>query len=82
MRWAAAGWLKEHLEQMKLSYQLSKKKVLNAVKFGAAEHMKKGTIRQVPTWAWGGEQEIIALAENFWSDDHGTLFQGRYYPQV
>ena len=50
---------------MKPSYQLSKKKVLNAVKFGAAEHMKKGTIRQVPAWAWGGEQEIIALAETF-----------------
>ena len=65
MRWAAAGWLKEHWEQMKPSYQLSKKKVLNAIKFGAAEHMKKGTIRQVPAWAWGGEQEIIALAETF-----------------
>ena len=65
MRWAAAGWLKDHWEQMKPSYQLSKKKVLNAVKFGAAEHMKKGTIRQVPAWAWGGEQEIVALAETF-----------------
>ena len=65
MRWAAAGWLKGHWEQLKPSYQLSKKKVLNAVKFGAAEHMKKGTIRQVPAWAWGGEQEIVALAETF-----------------
>ena len=63
MRWAAAGWLKEHWEQMKPSYQLSKKRVWNAVKFGAAGHMKKGTIRHVPAWAWGGEQEIIALAE-------------------
>ena len=65
MRWATAEWLKSNWEQMKPSYQVSKKKALNAVKFGASEHMKKGTIKCVPAWAWGGEQEIVALSEKF-----------------
>ena len=64
MRWKTAEWLKANWDRMSPSYTLSKKKVMNAVKFGATMHMNKGKVKVAPAWAWGGEQELIAVAES------------------
>ena len=64
MRWKTAEWLKANWDRMSPSYTLSKKKVMNAVKFGATMHMSKGKVKVAPAWAWGGEQELIAVAES------------------
>jgi hypothetical protein len=55
LRWATADWLKKNWQQMQPSFTVSKKKVLNAVKFGAAIHMKKFQVK---------EQELVAMAES------------------
>jgi hypothetical protein len=33
------------------------------VKYGAALHMNTGQVKAAPSWAWGGEQDLIAVAE-------------------
>ena len=58
-----------------------KGEVLNAVKFGAAVHMKKSQVKEAPSWAWGDEQKPVAMAEpqgvtlKVHCSRHGTVHQ-------